>query len=338
MMLPEEHASPDQLPSQPTVSVVINNYNYGRYLREAVDSVLAQSYPWTETIVVDDGSTDDSREIIGTYGERIRAVLKDNGGQGSALNAGFRAATGSYVMFLDADDTLLPQAVETAVKLLRDERSASSARFAMRIVDFSGNDTGRRTQPETPLTSAMMFRRAALEKIMPIPEKSFRTCADLYVGPASELVAPAICSRHVFGEYRHHGSNYYSAAFESFDLQPVRREAAMRMDAQRHMHALAARLDETPGAGREVVPDRRLAVLEMILVRLDNGGRSGGFGDALRAWRRGVAAVAHADGTPQKKLLYWGWFFAMLVVPRSIAGILARQFVVSESWARRVLQ
>jgi glycosyltransferase involved in cell wall biosynthesis len=70
---------------QPLVSVIINNYNYGRFLGEAIDSVLNQTYQRTETIVVDDGSTDNSREIIAGYGDRIIPVLKANGGQNSGF-------------------------------------------------------------------------------------------------------------------------------------------------------------------------------------------------------------------------------------------------------------
>ncbi len=75
--------------SKPLVSILINNYNYGRFLSKAIDSALNQEYQNIEVIVVDDGSTDDSRKIIESYGERIKPVLKENGGQASAFNAGF---------------------------------------------------------------------------------------------------------------------------------------------------------------------------------------------------------------------------------------------------------
>ena len=84
-------------------SIVISNYNYGRYLPDAIDSALAQTYADTEVIVVDDGSTDDSRRIIEAYRDRIVAIFKANGGQASALNAGFAASGGEVIVFLDAD-------------------------------------------------------------------------------------------------------------------------------------------------------------------------------------------------------------------------------------------
>src|SRR4051812_9049768 len=101
-------------------SIIIDNYNYGAFLSAAIKSALQQEYPECEVIVVDDGSTDDSREIIATYRDRITAVLKENGGQASAFNAGFRASRGDVVIFLDADDMLVPTAVSGAVCCFED--------------------------------------------------------------------------------------------------------------------------------------------------------------------------------------------------------------------------
>src|SRR5262245_3573828 len=104
----------------PLASIIVNNYNYGRFLRGAFDSTLAQAYPNKEVIVVDDGSTDESREIIASYGNQIIPVLKENGGQASAFNAGFAVSRGESVLFLDSDDLLLPSTLEKAVPLLDD--------------------------------------------------------------------------------------------------------------------------------------------------------------------------------------------------------------------------
>src|ERR1700690_294673 len=90
--------------SEALVSIIINNYNYARFLSTAIDSALSQSYRSIEVIVVDDGSTDNSRDIISAYGDRVIAVLKGNGGQASAFNAGVSASHGDIICFLDADD------------------------------------------------------------------------------------------------------------------------------------------------------------------------------------------------------------------------------------------
>ncbi len=99
----------------PLVSLVINNYNYGRFLAEAIDSALKQTYPHTEVIVVDDGSTDNSRDITASYGDNISPVLKQNGGQASAFIAGFAASKGEIICFLDSDDMFLPEKVADIV-------------------------------------------------------------------------------------------------------------------------------------------------------------------------------------------------------------------------------
>ena len=96
------------------ISLVVNNFNYAEFVAEAIESALAQRGAETEVIVVDDGSTDGSRDVIRRYGDRVRTLLKENGGQASAFNSGFRASRGEIVIFLDADDTLLP---DTAARI-----------------------------------------------------------------------------------------------------------------------------------------------------------------------------------------------------------------------------
>src|SRR5262245_6559987 len=101
----------------PLVTVLINNYNYAQFLREAIDSALSQSYRRVEIIVVDDGSTDQSREIISSYGSRVTAVFKENGGQASAFNVGVAASRGDILCFLDSDDLFYPWKVNRIVEL-----------------------------------------------------------------------------------------------------------------------------------------------------------------------------------------------------------------------------
>ncbi|MGL5878790.1 MAG: glycosyltransferase family 2 protein, partial [Xenococcaceae cyanobacterium] len=107
---------------RPLVSILINNYNYGKFLPEAIDSALAQTYDRCETIVVDDGSTDNSQEIIASYGDRIVPIFKTNGGQASAFNAGFAASSGDIICFLDADDVFLPEKAAAIASVAIDNR------------------------------------------------------------------------------------------------------------------------------------------------------------------------------------------------------------------------
>lgn len=96
----------------PGVSAVIPSYNYARYLGEAIDSVLAQTWPLVEVIVVDDGSTDDTAEVVRAYGDRVRYIYQDNAGLPAARNTGIRAAHHPFVAFLDADDLWTPEFLE----------------------------------------------------------------------------------------------------------------------------------------------------------------------------------------------------------------------------------
>ncbi len=106
--------------TQPLVSIIIPSYNAEKYVREAVDSALAQTHKGTEVVVVDDGSTDNTREVLRPYTEagRIKYVHQANKGLAGARNAGIESSSGDYVAFLDADDIFLPDKVEEQVGAL----------------------------------------------------------------------------------------------------------------------------------------------------------------------------------------------------------------------------
>jgi glycosyltransferase involved in cell wall biosynthesis len=101
--------------SSPGVSVVIPAYNYARYLPIAIDSVLKQDYPHYEIIVVDDGSTDNTAEVVAGYGNKVRYIHQKNAGLPAARNTGIKAAGFDFVGFLDADDQWLPEMLGTAM-------------------------------------------------------------------------------------------------------------------------------------------------------------------------------------------------------------------------------
>jgi glycosyltransferase involved in cell wall biosynthesis len=105
----------------PLVSVVIPVYNGARFLSRAIDSVLAQTYPAVEVVVVDDGSTDDSRALVAGYGDRVVAVHQANGGVAQARNAGILASRGELVAFLDQDDWWRPEKVAAQVRVFQSD-------------------------------------------------------------------------------------------------------------------------------------------------------------------------------------------------------------------------
>ena len=103
----------------PLVSILINNYNYGRFIGKAIDSALSQTYKNIEVVIVDDGSTDDSQDIIASYGDRIVSIFKENGGQCSSYNVGFANTKGEIICFLDSDDIFLPEKVAEVVEVFK---------------------------------------------------------------------------------------------------------------------------------------------------------------------------------------------------------------------------
>ena len=134
--------------STPLVSVVVPNYNCGPFLSDAVDSVLRQSYPAREIIVVDDGSTDDSLAVLDQYGDRIRVVTQRNQGVSIARNTGIQHSHGELVAFLDADDMWRPEKLAKQVSLFENP-DVGLVYCAVEYVDEAArplgtNVTGRR--------------------------------------------------------------------------------------------------------------------------------------------------------------------------------------------------
>ena len=112
--------------SNPLVSIIIPNYNHARYLGDAVHSVLNQDYQNFEIIVVDDGSTDNSREVARQFGEKIHYIYQENAGLSAARNTGIRVAKGSLIGVLDADDMYEPTFISTLVAVLESNPNADA--------------------------------------------------------------------------------------------------------------------------------------------------------------------------------------------------------------------
>jgi glycosyltransferase involved in cell wall biosynthesis len=124
----------------PLVSVVTATYNMGRYVTQAVDSVLAQDWPALEAVVVDDGSTDDTAQVLQAYAgdRRVRVIRQANAGQAAAKNAGIRAARGTYIGFCDADNAWLPGKLSRQVPLLRANPAAGVVYGDIVLMDGEG--------------------------------------------------------------------------------------------------------------------------------------------------------------------------------------------------------
>jgi len=126
------------------VSVIIPNYNYAHFLREAIESVLLQTYPNIEIIVVDDGSTDGSRGILESYGERVQTNFQQNLGVSAARNKGVRLSCGEYVAFLDADDSWFPTKIAKQIGRFADDDELGLVHVGVREIDTEGNTVRER--------------------------------------------------------------------------------------------------------------------------------------------------------------------------------------------------
>ena len=109
----------NETPQPGLVSIVVPCYNAERFLAETLDSALAQTYPHTEIIVIDDGSTDGTSDLIRSYGQRVKAEFGPHRGASAARNRGTALARGEFIQYLDADDLLTPDAIERRVAALQ---------------------------------------------------------------------------------------------------------------------------------------------------------------------------------------------------------------------------
>ena len=147
----------------PLVSVVIPAFNAASCIRRALDSVLAQTWERYEIIVVDDGSTDNSSEVLARYGKQLNVVCQANGGPSVARNRGLMEARGRYVAFLDADDYWLPEKLERQVALLDARPEVGFCSTATAVVDPEGKHV--RDWPcchEEPLLETLFMRSSAV--------------------------------------------------------------------------------------------------------------------------------------------------------------------------------
>lgn len=127
----------------PLVSVVTPSYNQGRFLRRTIESVLNQTYPNIEYVVIDGGSTDNSAEILQSYGDRFTWVSERDDGQTDAINKGFARCHGEILAYLNSDDTLLPQAIETVVRYFGDRPDVDLFYGEAYYTDEGDNITGK---------------------------------------------------------------------------------------------------------------------------------------------------------------------------------------------------
>lgn len=213
----------------PLLSIVVGNYNYEKFVSAAVDSALRQTYANVEVIVVDDGSTDGSRALLEQYRNRVLLIFKPNGGPTTTIHAGWAAARGEIVMFLDADDVLREDAVETVVAAWRPD--IVKVQFPLTVIDQEGRPLGfvpATIRPlnerqigrlvrrwgiyPTPPTSGNAYARRLLTKILPLDIVRFPYGVDGALNAVAPLYGSVISLGASLGYYRVHGQNLWAGA------------------------------------------------------------------------------------------------------------------------------
>ncbi|MEY4575395.1 MAG: hypothetical protein RL701_98 [Pseudomonadota bacterium] len=210
----------------PLLSVIVPNFNYASFLRECLDSAIALDYEPKEIIVVDDGSTDGSRDILREYeaAGKITAIYKENGGQPDAVNVGFERSRGELIYVLDSDDKVFPHMMRQVLALWTPR--TAKVQFSLESIDQVGKPLGsvfpnyhtRRTPDElrqsvittgeyqSPSTSGNVYARGYLAGVFPLDRSRFRysdgpmnAVAPLY-GDVTSIATP-------LAQYRMHTAN-----------------------------------------------------------------------------------------------------------------------------------
>jgi len=327
------------------VSIVIANYNYARFLRRSIDSALEQNYDDTEVIVVDDASTDDTADVVASYGPRIKTRLREvNGGHAAAFNTGFASRSGKIVLFLDADDYLYPNAISEVVDAW--EEKTAQMQFRLHIVDehmhvkdvfppselpFDSGDVTpkllRKGRYQTTVTSGLAFKRSVLDRIMPVPEQDFRQGADGYLATVAPLHGDVTSIDDCLGAYRIHGANH------SVFAEKLGQRARWRI--QHDFHRLEALSDQATEIGLEVPPDiglRDPVHLEERLASLCIDRDQHPITDDSRFSLATAGAVASLEmkTSLRRRAMQAAWFLSAGILPRRMAkAVLSWKLVAS---------
>lgn len=215
---------------KPLVSIIINNYNYERFLPEAIDSAINQTYQKTEVIVVDDCSTDNSGDVMASYGDKIIPIYhKENGKQAAAFNSGFAISKGEIIIFLDADDYLYSDTVERVVSVWKP--NLAKVHYRLQVVDTQRKSLGfSYPQGGKPLSSGEVWRtileigayqsvatsgnainRKALEQVFPISDE-YKLTADDYLSMLIPFYGEIVAIDSPLAAYRIHNTNQWALA------------------------------------------------------------------------------------------------------------------------------
>lgn len=207
------------------ISIVICNYNYSQFISQCIQSALKQTYNNIEIIIVDDGSTDHSREIINSFSDdRIIRIFQGNKGQAAAFNTGFAKCSGEYIAFLDSDDFWFPNKLEKIIPIFKQD-NINIVQHNLAVVDEHSKMVGK-SHPDIrsglknviksylkenhtgffSTTSGIVCRKKDLDRIFPL-NTEWQICADVAFTRPMPLFGLTYTVNENLGAYRIHSSN-----------------------------------------------------------------------------------------------------------------------------------
>jgi glycosyltransferase involved in cell wall biosynthesis len=333
----------------PRVTVLIDTYNHERFIEEAIVSVLEQDFPsdQMEVLVVDDGSTDRTPEIVGKFKSRVRLLRKANGGQASAFNAGIPEARGEIVSFLDGDDwwarNKLSRVMETlladpalgfvghGITLMHRDGSAESETLREGFCFQANTIQGARlfgVRGSFMGTSRMTIRRDILRKIGPIPE-AIVVQADEYLFTLAAILASAQILPESLTYYRLHDANGFQLSGNN--PRRVRRKLEALTALARGLSDQLNAMNIEPLARKEILGIAH-ANADQVRLRLDGGWP---WETAVTEWK--IYRVMHPDASlPHRVFKSLALLAALMMPPRLFYNVQSK--VSQSSLYRRARQ
>jgi GT2 family glycosyltransferase len=331
--------------ARPLLSVLVDTYNHEKFIEQAIVSVLEQDFPMqgVEILVVDDGSTDRTPEILKKFEPRIRNLQKSNGGQASAFNLGIPECHGEIVAFLDGDDWWAPGKLRRITDLLADEpevgvvghgileafesgavRCAAPAKQERLRLDKLAAARVFRLRKSFLGTSRLTMRSAIVRKILPVPE-SLVIEADEYLFTLAAALSDLMILTDPLTYYRQHGANLYNAG--GGNMEGLRRKQAV-------MAALADSLRrELPSRG---VPAEAVeCVVEIVQADADQMRLMlyGGMPWETVRTEKTIQEVMHGDAPRSYRVFRWATMvMAGILPPRWFYA--ARRWLAGQRWYR----
>lgn len=314
---------------KPRVTVLIDTYNHERYIEQALVSAIEQDFPTDECeiLVVDDGSTDWTPQIVGKFAPRVKLLRKKNGGQASAFNAAIPEARGELVAFLDGDDWFAPGKISACVGALEQNPSAAAVghghylfREEAGTTEIQVPDRAKFLCASTPqsaietfnawrylLLGALTVRMGVLRQLIPLPE-ALVFCADAPISMACMAKGVQLIDQPLF-YYRHHASNLHAGA-----------EGAKRLKRKLDMnaHAFEAALSLLLQMGTDAETANALVCPTLVSMNRQRLAEFGG--SPLRTLRTEMRSFQYEHKDPRLSYLLFKFFVvgasALLLPPR----------------------